>query len=60
MTLNLKEKLLALLTLSTFVALVFTLAYALGQTEEKPVKRYIWCIDGKCITITPDEIKIIR
>ena len=60
MSLKLKEKMLALLTLFTFALLVFGLALALGQTE-KEVVRYIVCPDGQdtCTPYEPHEVKVI-
>ena len=60
MSLRLKEKMLALLTLFTFALLVFGLALALGSTE-KEVVRYVVCPDGQdtCTPYEPHEVKVI-
>ena len=60
MSLRLKEKMLALLTMFTYVLLVFGLALALGSTEREVV-RYVVCPDGQdtCTPYEPHEVKVI-
>ena len=60
MSLGLKEKILALLTMFTCVLLVFGLALALGSTKKEAV-RYIVCPDGQdeCTPYEPHEVKVI-
>jgi len=62
MSLRLKEKILALLTLSIFVLLASGLAAGLGSIEkevEKEVDYYVHCVDGHCTPIPADQIKVI-